>query len=55
MIFQVKNNIKNFGFSYAFYMARKSEGTIKAAYLLFVANNMIKFDQAQIDAITGRY
>jgi len=50
-IFQVKNDIKSAGFAYAFYHANKSVGILKALYLLFIANHMIKFEQKQFDTL----
>jgi len=50
-IFQVKNDIKGFGFAYAFYHANKNAGILKALYLLFIANHMIKFEQKQLDTL----
>lgn len=39
-IFDVKNQILIFGKAYAFYVARKQVGTIRALYMLWVAHHM---------------
>ena len=45
-VFDVKSNCLHFGKAYAFYAARERVGTIRAAFLLWVALHMIRHDAA---------